>query len=203
MWNIHSDTDGDRSMSTLRVDTITNAAGTVTVPVADLRKVAFANMYYSVNDAAGSLTISSTAGTGAKMQFNKAGPSQNITVNTGTSTWTHTYTGTYRIFCAYRQGSGGDIWTVLAVTKGGDTVAVGISARTGSEDSHNENYTVIYTVDSTEATYQLQQWTATTTKTVSSDFAGKPTWTNYDTLCGGTTGDNGRMVDYFIERLGD
>ena len=192
-------------MSTLRVDTITNAAGTVTVPVADLRKVAFANMYYSVNDAAGSLTISGTGGTGAKMLFNFAGPSQNITLNPGisTSTWTHTFTGTYRISVAYRQATGGDIWTVFAVTKGGDTVATGISARVASADSRFDNHFVIYTVDSTSATYQLQQWTASTTKSVTSDFSGKPTWTNYDTLVGGTTGDNGRMVDYFIERLGD
>jgi len=190
-------------MSTLRVDTITNAAGTVTVPVADLRKVAFANMYYSVNDAAGSLTIASTTGVGTQMLFNRAGPSQNITLNTGTSTWTHTYTGTYRIFCAYRQATGGDVWTVLAVTKDGNTVATGISARTGSADSRFDQHFVVYTVDSTTATYQLQQWTTTSAKTVTSDFVSKPTWTNYDTLCGGTTGDNGRMVDYFIERLGD
>lgn len=190
-------------MSTLRVDTITNAAGTVTVPVADLRKVAFANMYYSVNDAAGSLTIASTAGTGTQMLFNKTGPSQNITVNAGTSTWTHTYIGTYRISCAYRQATGGDVWTVLAVTKDGNTVATGVSARTGSADSRFDQHFVVYTVDSTTATYQLQQWVQATGKTVTSDFVGKPTWTNYDTLVGGTTGDNGRMVDYFIERLGD
>jgi hypothetical protein len=102
----------------------------------------------------------------------------------------------------YRQASGGDVWTVLAVTKAGDSVAVGVSTRTGSEDSHNENYTVVYTVDNTSATYQLQHW-ATTTKTVSSDFQSNPGWTNYSALCGNTTGDIGRMVDYYIERIGD
>lgn len=190
-------------MSTLKVDTITNTADSVSVNVTDLKKIAFANMYYSVNDAAGSLTIASTTGVGTQMQFNKAGLSQNITVNTGTSTWTHTYTGTYRISCAYRQATGGDVWTVLAVTKGGDTVATGVSARVSSADSRFDQHFVVYTVDSTEATYQLQQWVQATGKTVTSDFVGKPTWTNYDTLVGGTTGDNGRMVDYFVQRLGD
>jgi hypothetical protein len=189
--------------SILRVDTLTNLAGSATVTVDDLRKIAFANMYYSVNDAAGNLTISSTGGTGAKVLFNRAGPSQNIQLNTGTATWTHSFTGTYRLQVAYRQNTGGDIWTVFAVTKDGDTVATGISARVGSGDSRFDQHFVIYTVDSTTATYQLQQWTTSAAKTVNSDFTGKPTWTNYDTLCGGTTGDNGRMVDMFVERLGN
>ena len=190
-------------MSTLRVDTLTNTANSYQISVNSL-KIAYCNMYYSVNDAAGTLTIADTSTYGAKMQFNKLGPSQNITANVSDSTWTHAYTGTYRVFTAYRQNSGGDVWTVLAVTKGGNATAVGISARTGSEDSHNENYSIIYTVDSTTATYQLQQWVGATGKTVTSDFSqGNPGWTNYASLCGNTTGDIGRMVDYFVERLGD
>ena len=188
-------------MSTVRVDTITNTANTFSVATTSI-KFAYASMYYSVNDAAGTLTISSSGTNGEKMQFNKLGPSQNITANTSDSTWTHAFTGTYRVYTAYRQNSGGDVWTVLAVTKAGNSVAVGVSARTGSEDSHNENYSVVYTVDSTSATYQLQHW-STTGKTVTSDFSSNPGWTNYSSLCGNTTGDIGRMVDYFVERLGD
>lgn len=191
-------------MSLVKVNTIENTSNTISIPTTNIvYKEAYASMYYAVNDAAGSLTIASTDTYGTKMQFNFAGPCKNITVNTTNSTWTHTYTGTYKIYTAYRQHSGGDVWTVLAVTKDGNSSAVGISTRTGSEDSHNENYTVIYTVDSTTATYQLQHWVQSTGKTVLSDFTGEPGWSNYGTLTGNTTGDQGRMVDYYIQRLGD
>ena len=190
-------------MSTLRVNNLSTTTGNFTIATQNIGRTAYASMYYAVNDAAVTLTISSSGSTGTQMLFNNAGPSQNITVNTSTSTWTHAYTGTYRAYTAYRQSTGGDVWTVLAVTKGGNSVAVGVTARTGSEDSHNENYSVTYTVDSTSATYQLQQW-STGGKTVTSDFSGgNPGWTNYSALCGNTTGDIGRMVDYFIERIGD
>lgn len=190
-------------MSTLRVNNLSTTTGNFTIATQNIGRTAYASMYYAVNDAAVTLTISSSGSTGTQMLFNNAGPSQNITVNTATSTWTHAYTGTYRAYTAYRQSTGGDVWTVLAVTKGGNSVAVGVTARTGSEDSHNENYSVTYTVDSTSATYQLQQW-STGGKTVTSDFSGgNPGWTNYSALCGNTTGDIGRMVDYFIERIGD
>jgi len=189
--------------SELKVDTLKDSTGNFSVNVNTIKIQAYASVYYSVNDAAGTLTIADTSTYGVKMQFNKAGPCKNISVNTANSTWTHSYTGIYRIYTAYRQASGGDVWTVLAVTKNGNAEAVGVSARTGSEDSHNENYTIVYTVDSTTATYQLQHWVQSTGKTVTSDFLGNPGWTNYSTLVGGTTGDIGRMVDYYIERLGD
>ncbi len=193
--------------SILRVDAITDSANTNRFLVSDipnLSKQAYASLYYSVNDAAGNITISDNSTYGVKMLFNKQGPVKNITPNLSTSTWTHTFTGVYVVMCRYRQNSGGDIWTILGVTKNGNTEAVGLSARTGSEDSHNERYEVMYTVDSTTATYQLQHWAAGTSKTVTSDFGGgSPGWTNYATLCGGTTGDIGRMVDYQIYRVGD
>jgi len=190
-------------MSTLKVDTIGTTSGNFTVPTQNIGKTAFCNMYYAVNDGANTLTIASSSSTGTQMLFNNLGPSQYITANIAISTWTHTYTGTYVVYTAYRQASGGDVWTVLGVTKAGNSVAVGVSARTGSEDSHNENYSVIYTVDSTSATYQLQHW-ATTGKTVTSDFGGgNPGWTNYSSLCGNTSGDIGRMVNYYVQRLGD
>ncbi len=188
-------------MSVVRVDQITNTANSYQINTTSI-KFAHATMYYAVNDAAGSLTISSSGTYGNQMVFNNLGPSMNITANTTTSTWTHTHTGTYVIYTAYRQASGGDVWTVLAVTKAGNSTAVGVSARTGSEDSHNENYSVTYTVDSTSATYQLQHW-STTGKTVTSDFSSNPGWTNYSALCGNTSGDIGRMVNYYIQRLGD
>ena len=189
-------------MSTVRVDTITNTGNTYQINTNSIR-FAYCSMYYAVNDAAGTLTISSSATNGQQMLFNRLGPSLGITANTTTSTWTHSATGTYKVFTAYRQNSGGDVWTVLGVTKAGNSVAVGVSARTGSEDSHNENYSIVYTVDSTSATYQLKHW-STVGKTVTSDFSGgNPGWTNYSALCGNTTGDIGRMVDYYIIRLGD
>lgn len=189
--------------SSLRVDLISDAANTRQLLVNDLSRQAYASLYYSVNNGAGAITISDSSTYGVKMLFNKQGPVKNITPNLGAATWTHTYTGVYVIMCRYRQNSGADIWTAFAVTKNGNAEAVGISARTGSEDSHNERYEVMYTVDSTTATYQMQGWSLGT-KTVTSSFGGgNPGWTNYATLSGGTTGDTGRMVDYQIYRLGD
>lgn len=190
----------------LRVDQIQNSTGTATLSVASVAQLtAYANMYYSVNNAAGDLTIADTSSTGVKMLFNRAGPSRNISLNTTNATWTHAYTGVYQITVMYRQHTGGDVWTVLAVTKNGASEAVGVSARTGSQNSDVAwNYTWTYSVDSTTATYQVQHWCGIGTKTVWSTFSnGNPGWTNYSTLIGGVTGDNGRMVDYQIQRLGD
>ena len=188
--------------STLKVDTITTQDGSYSVDVASLKQ-AYANFYYSVNDAAGTITIASTATYGQQMVFNKAGPYLNITPNTTTSTWTHAYTGVYKAEISYRQASGGDVWTVFAITKNGQEDAVGVSVRTGSTNNFFDQRELVYTVDSTTATYQVQHWVQATGKTVLSDFAGKPGWSNYDTLTGNTTGDTGRMVDYVIYRLGD
>ena len=191
-------------VATLKVDTLTDSTGAYSVNVTSLKQ-SYANMYYSVNNAAGSLTISDSSTYGVTMAFNKLNVQKNITVNVANNTWTHAYTGIYQISCSYRQDTGGDLWTVLAVTKGGTSNAVGVSARTGSANSSNVwTYFITYSVDSTTATYQLQHWSATASKTVSSSFTGGPPgWTNYSTLVGGTTGDNGRMVDYTIMRLGD
>lgn len=194
--------------SILKVDTIQDLANTTSVSVATLAatKTAHANFYYAVNQDAGSLTISSTSGTGAKMLFNKIDSNSNISPNVTDSTWTHAYTGRYVIRCQYRQDTGGDIWTVHAVTKGGDTVAVGVGARTGSGNGTIPMlFETYYTVDSTTATYQLQHFTVGSAKTVSSGFGGaNPTWTNYSALTGGVTGSyTGRMVNYVVYRVGD
>jgi hypothetical protein len=104
----------------------------------------------------------------------------------------------------YRQATGGDIWSVFGVTKGGNNNCVGVSARTGSEDSHNEAYNIIYTVDSTSATYQLQGWSSAANKTVIRPSAqGKPSWSNYDTLVGYSETNGGVMLDYNIFKIGD
>lgn len=192
-------------MSTIIVSTISNSTNTVYIPVDTIiNKQAYANFYYSVNDAAGDLTIANTGTYGATMAFNNVSSQLNITGNINNYTWTHKYTGSYLMTVTYRQGSGGDVWTVLAICKNGPIEAVGVSGRTGSEDSHNENYNIFYTVDSTSATYQLQNWAGATGKAVASDMSqGNPGWTNYNTLIGSRTGDTGRMVDYIIRRLGD
>jgi len=186
----------------LKVDTLSTNDGSHSVDVTSLKQ-AYANFYYSVNDAAGTLTIASTATYGQHMIFNKTGPFLNITPDTTTSTWTHAYTGVYKAEVSFRQASGGDVWTVLAITKNGQIDAVGVSVRTGSTNNFFDQREIVYTVDSTTATYQVQHWVQLTGKTVTSDFAGKPGWSNYDTLVGNTTGDTGRMVDYVIYRLGD
>eukprot|EP00047_Mylnosiga_fluctuans_P020820 m.96720 g.96720 ORF g.96720 m.96720 type:complete len:879 (+) comp8642_c0_seq2:26-2662(+) len=166
-------------------------------------QAAFANFYY-MNTA--TFAIADSSAYGVTMPLNRAGPSLRITANTATNTWTHALTGTYVVQVAYRQQTGGDSWTVLAVTKDGSSNAVGVSARTGSTNSNlNSNHRVVYTVDSTTSTYQLQHW-ATAAKTVvgTSGFGGgPPQWGYYGTLCGGTSGDTGRPLDFLVYRLGD
>jgi len=192
-------------MSILTVNNLRNSSNSVYLPIETIRnKEAFANFYYSVNDAAGDLTIANTSTYGATMAFNVRAIEKNIVGNVSNYTWTHAYTGYYMITTTYRQHSGADVWTCLAVCKNGPATAVGISARTGSEDSHNENYSIIYPVDDTSATYQLQNWAGSVGKTVTSDMSqSNPGWTNYATLHNNRTGDTGRMVDYIIRRLGD
>jgi hypothetical protein len=190
-------------MSTIKVNTITNTAGNYSVPVTSINRYAYATMYYSVNDAAGSVNVADSSAYGSIIPFNQTQNYANITPNTGTSRWTHTYTGTYQVTCHYRQNSGGDIWSVMAVTKNGNSSAVAISSRVGSGDSRMDLWTMQYPVDDTGATYQLQQW-ATTTKTVGSDFTGgNPGWANYPSLVGNTTGDVGRMITITVFRVGD
>ena len=116
-------------------------------------QAAFANFYYAASNAA--LTIASNAAFGTTMQFTAGGPSLRITVNPSTFTWRHALPGTYVVTVAYRQNSGGDVWTVLAVTKDGPSNAVGISERVASMNAIlNTNHRVVYTVDSTTSTYQ-------------------------------------------------
>ena len=61
---------------------------------------------------------------------------------------------------------------------------MGVSERTGSEDSHNEDYRISYTVDSTTATYQLMQWVWGADKNVITFGGGQPSWSNYQNLVG-------------------
>lgn len=188
--------------SVLKVDTLTTTDLSHSIDVASLKQ-AYGSYYYSVNDAAGSLTIANTATYGQQMLFNKVNTQLNISGDTATSRWTHAYTGVYRATISYRQHTGGDVWTVLAITKNGEVDAVGVSVRTGSTNNFFDHREIIYPVDSTTAFYQVQHWVQSTGKTVFSDFTGKPGWANYDALVGNTNGDNGRMVEYFIHRIGD
>lgn len=191
-------------MSILTVNTLRNSSNSVYLPIETIRnKEAYANFYYSVNDSASTLEIANTSTYGATMRFNVVSSQKNITGNINNYTWTHTHTGAYMLTVTYRQNSGADVWTVLGVCKNGPANVVGISARTGSEDSHNENYNIFYTVDDTSATYQLQHWVQSTGKTVNLDFTGTPGWTGYASLVNNTTGDTGRAIDFIIRRLGD
>lgn len=171
-------------------------------------KEAFANFHYSSNvsvveGGGATVTIANNATYGAQMPFNSIWVSKNITGNAISNTWTHSLTGHYVLTVTFRQNSGGDLWSVLAVTKNGPNTAVGISARCGSGDSRETNYTLMYKVDDTSSFYQLRQWTQVSSKTVSNGFFGTPGWTNSDQLNNYGNGFLGRMVDIIIRRIGD
>ena len=149
------------------------------------------------------LSLASTTG-GTHVAFSHVKSEQGITGDTSDNDWTHATTGYYQLQIRYRQGSGSDVWSVFGVTKDGASDCVGISARTGSENSHNEAYDVLYKVDSTSATYQLQGWCGSGTKDVIDPTEqGKPNWTNYDTLVGITNNEGGVMLDLIISKIGD
>ena len=135
---------------------------------------------YIYRESGSGTTISST-GMGTQCPISDVIQQKNITLDTGNSRWTHATTGIYFLIVRYRQDTGGDVWSVFGVTKGGNSNCVGLSARTGSENSHNEAYNIIYTVDSTSATYQLQGWSGGSKTVKRPDGQGKPQWSNYDT----------------------
>ena len=126
---------------------------------------------------------------------------KNITVNTSTNRWTHTYTGVYRCYVQFRQASGADVWNFMSVTKLGSFNVVGSSARMGSENSHRELFTFMYAVDSTTATYQLQGWSAGDVN-YSGGGSSSPGWsTTYETWQTGSLA--GKSLDVSIYRVGD
>lgn len=170
-----------------------DGSGLTNIPVVN----EFANFYYY---GAG-VTITNT-GAGVQNPISNLGASNGINVSTANNNWTHDKTGYYMITIRYRQASGGDIWSVWGVLKNGSE-AVGISARTGSEDGHNEAYDILYKVDSTSATYQINGWSGGTKTIVQPPSQGKPSWTNYDALFGSSDANGGRMIDYIIVRVGD
>ena len=162
---------------------------------------AYAHFTYA--HASTHLSLSSGTG-GTHVAFTHVKSEQGITGDTSDNDWTHATTGYYQLQIRYRQGSGSDVWSVFGVTKDGASDCVGISARTGSENSHNEAYDVLYKVDSTTATYQLQGWCGSSTKDViDPEEQGKPNWTNYDTLVGITDTNGGVMLDMIISKIGD
>jgi hypothetical protein len=148
---------------------------------------AFANAFL-VPTASSTVISDSNNGLGVLVPFNRAGPSQRIQLNTTQSTWTHSLPGTYQLSVAFRQNTGNDVWTMLAVTKNGNSDAVGVSSRVSSENSGIFENRVAYVVDSTTASYQLQQW-STGPRTVCSNDCwspfGSPNWTDFIALSGG------------------
>ena len=180
--------------SKLAADAVTNAK------IATNANYACAHYIYRES---GSGTTIATSGNGTTMYISDVKLQKNITLDTGNSRWTHATTGIYFIIARYRQESGGDVWSVFGVTKNGNNDCVGVSARTGSENSHNEAYNIIYTVDSTSATYQLQGWSSSNKTVKRPDGQGKPSWSNYDTLVGYSDSNGGVMMDYNIFKIGD
>ena len=184
------------------VDTDTLASSAVSnAKLATEAKRAYAHFTYA--HATTHLSLASGTG-GTHVAFSHVKSEQGITGDTSDNDWTHATTGYYLLKIRYRQGSGSDVWSVFGVTKAGASDCVGISARTGSEDSHNEAYDVLYRVDSTSATYQLMGWCGSGTKDVIDPTEqGKPNWTNYDTLVGITNNEGGLMLDIIISKIGD
>ena len=180
-------------------DTLASSAVT-TAKIATNATYACAHYIYRES---GSATTMSSSGNGTTMYISDVKLQKNITLDSGNSRWTHATTGIYFIIARYRQESGGDMWSVFGVTKNGNSDCVGVSARTGSENSHNEAYNVIYTVDSTSATYQLQGWSSGNKTVKRPDGAGKPSWSNYDTLVEYSDSNGGVMMDYNIFKIGD
>ena len=184
------------------VDTDTLASSAVSnAKLATEAKRAYAHFTYA--HATTHLSLASGTG-GTHVAFTHVQSEQGITGDTSDNDWTHATTGYYQLQIRYRQASGGDVWSSFGVTKAGASDCVGISARTGSEDSHNEAYDVLYRVDSTSATYQLMGWCGCGTKDVIEPTEqGNPNWTNYDTLVGITNNEGGLMLDIIISKIGD
>ena len=141
--------------------------------------------------------------------------SKNIAMDFPTNRWTHTYTGYYMLTVNYRH-QGSDVWSFLAVTKNGDSEAVGVSGRTGSTTSEEKSRTLMYRVDSTSSTYQLQGWCfsgsesigyTNTDENTADGSPVNPTWT-YSGLTtnptgGGTSDPAGLIFGCSIYRVGD
>ena len=161
---------------------------------------AYANFVYAGAD---SYTICTT-GYGTQTKFNFIYAQKNISGNISSNNWTHSATGVYSLTVRYRQATGGDVWSVWGVTKNGNSDCAGMSARTGSEDGHNEAYNIVYKVDSTSATYQLQGWSGATKTIANAGYSqGKPSWSNYSSIAGETDANGGRTMDISIYKIGE
>jgi len=184
---------------------ITISGSQITLPDNSLLNGSAYSNFGTLFDDSLQITIASTATDGVTMPIYRVfGISKNITVttNSGGGTWTHALTGIYALHLIYRQASGGDIWTQYAVTKDGTSNAVGVTARMGSEDSHTEDFHIIYKVDSTTLNYRLQGWASgTRTAGIAGSPSGNPGWTMSPTtdLTLGTY--KGRAIDIWIFRI--
>jgi len=193
--------------STLRVDILTDTANTVQISTATLAgasKSACAAMYYALNGGSGTFNVGDSSSYGITIPFNAVQFQNNISASAGSNFWSHSYTGRYAVQIQYRQNGGGDIWSVMAVTKNGTSTAVGLSARTGSGDSRMDTWLLTYPVDDTGANYRVQQWCEGTKNVTTSFSSSNPSWGNYSSLTNNTVGTGtGRAVNMFVWRLGD
>lgn len=98
-----------------------------------------------------------SGGNGSQWPFDMEMKSKGINMDMSTNTWTHSEKGKYILTVNYRH-EGGDVWSCIGVTKNGNSECVGVSGRTGSISSGSWSRTVMYDVDDTSATYQLQGW---------------------------------------------
>lgn len=185
--------------------TIISGSTGITLPNSQIVDAfAYAN-FGALFDDSYNFTIADTTTYGKQMPIYRTfSTPKNITVNvspTGGS-WEHGFTGYYVLHMMYRQASGGDLWTHYAITKDGAQNVVGITARMGSEDAHTESFHIIYKVDSTTSTYQMQGWVNATGRNagVTSAPSGNPGWVGLDTQISLGTWV-GRTVDIFVYRI--
>ena len=208
---------GDIVLGTPGVTVLSESGGSVSLQNTDISSVVKESIFhggYKFQSGQGVVTAFST-GTGSQWPFDIELFSKNITMNFSGNTWTHTYTGYYMLTVNYRH-QGSDAWTLIAVTKGGASECVGVSGRTGSTSSEEKSRTLMYTVDSTSATYQLQGWCHSGTQSIGVNNTDtntadgsptNPTWSfsgmTTAPFGGGTTDPAGLLFGCSIYKVGD
>ena len=142
-----------------------------------------------------------SGGNGSQWPFDTVMDSRGINMDFSTNTWTHEQTGKYVLTVDYRH-EGGDLWQIMAVTKNGDSHAVGVGGRTGSLGSGTWSKTLMYDVDDTSATYQLQGWGLGTSglgcnntdSNVADGTPSLPSWTYTSMTEQAMGGENGGLM---------
>lgn len=183
-------------MSTLRVGTISNVAGTSSATSDTLVSSASTRQYAEFalrgGDLSSPATISANNST-TIVPLTRSNIASGISLNTSTYVWTHNSLGVYKANLSYRQDGGADIWTQYAVRNTTLATTAGTSVRCGSVNSgHPSVWTIVYEVSNVEHTFGVYGWSAGTITVQCGNFGGvSSAWS-------GTTSDAVRLV---IERV--